>query len=166
MMGLFKPHGVAPKWQLISEYMQICDADYIASLDELAMVAECKPENISSLMVIVNKHLHDDGVRFVSIRGEGYRKATPSEAIYEATERRPRAFMRTARRAKQATIAARHHPDASPLDKKRADESALILDELQRNLRKGRKQLRKFTPELPMVVRGSNEDVTPKKKST
>lgn len=152
-----RKNETAPQWQLLCDYMRSVPDRYVATFDELAGIADCSPDAISSLVAVVNQRSWGDGFRLVSVRGVGYRRATPSEALIESTVVRAKRFGRQAKRAKAAADAARNHPHASPLERAQADQAGLHWADMVVLGRRHQRQLKRSIPEVPLRVRTSQE---------
>lgn len=147
----------APQWLMVLDYMRSVPDHHVATWEELAGIADCPVASVSSLVGIVNAKAVDEGLRLVAVRGHGYRRATPGEALIESTVVRAKRFGRQAKRAKAAADAARNHPQATPLERAQADQAGLHWSEMVVLGRRQSKRLRRSIPELPLRVRSSSE---------
>lgn len=152
-----RKNEAAPQWKLLLDYMAHVPEHYVATHEELASIADCPVRSVGSIVNVANGKASADGLRLVAVRGKGYRRATPSEALIESTLSRPKKMIRLARRGRAAAEAARNHPHASPLERAQADQASLHWSEMQVLGRRQSKRMKSSTPELPLRVRSSNE---------
>ena len=152
-----RKNEAAPQWLLIRDFMQAVPDHHVATFEELAGIADCSLDAIGSLIGIVNQKSYEDGFRLISVRGHGYRRATPGEALIESTVTRAKRFGRQAKRAKAAADSARNHPRATPLERAQADQAALHWSDMVVLGRRQQRRLKRSIPELPLRVKTSQE---------
>jgi hypothetical protein len=158
---MFDRQGEFTQVELIHQFFCSLPADQVATISELAAVANCKERNVSSLINVLNKRLRPTSTDpnelrlIVFVRGEGYRPALPGETVTKSVWHSKK-VVRSQRRAYRAAVAGVHHPDASERERAVARELAdrqgeqLVLVKRQQNQLARRRP--KIVPEVPFVA--------------
>ncbi|MGE0342536.1 MAG: hypothetical protein AB7O86_05670 [Porticoccaceae bacterium] len=148
---MFDRKGVDPQWLLVADYMRALPEGQIASLAEIAAVADCKSEAVSSIVHITNKKAADTGLRLVAVRGKGYRCATPADGLTEATVIRPSRARAAIRQIRKATGFVISHAESTDAERKAATDADAHAAGLERMARSTQRQMSKLRPEVPVV---------------
>jgi hypothetical protein len=152
-MGWFKPKEEKPQWLRLVEFFEAQAEGYIGETAGLELIVECVPGALAAIVGQANKKLADSGVRFTSVRGVGYRRATPAECLAESATRRPRWIAAGTKRAEAAALSVVNSEDATDDERKRASDVAAVHRDHLRVLRKQRAVLKVHAPELPVMAR-------------
>lgn len=155
-MNPFDRKGEEPQWRLLAEYMRHLPPGAVVMKAELAEVVDCKPSSVSKVVFETNRRMHNEGLRLVAVPGVGYRVATPGEMLHEATVTRGRKFVSQSKRGVEASSSVRNSPDASPIERDRAEKSLLHWTAMRVIARRGARQLRSSRPEMPTVRRSGD----------
>ena len=142
-----------PQWLRFVEFFEAQPTGYIGETAGLELVVECVPGALPAIVGQANKKLDGSGRRFISVRGVGYRLATPAERLDESAHRRPRYVSNGVRRAESAAKAVISDDEATDDERKRAADVASVHADHLRVLRKQRAVLKAHHPELPVFGR-------------
>jgi hypothetical protein len=147
----FQPKGEAAQYRLIEDFMLAMPMGYVASVDELALAADCPPRSVPSIVLRVNDTTAVAGFMLV-YRDGGYRVGSPEDCLARSVDRSA-LFLRQAKRGKRAATTAILHPEASSETRRRATDAAGRWGQAIVSARDVRSDLRKLRPEYPVVKR-------------
>jgi hypothetical protein len=148
--GIFKTKGEEAQTLLVRDYMLGIPRGHIATLEELSVVADSRPEHISAIKSCVNM-LKNNPLGFWLVQvPNGYKVGTPEEILHESTVVYAKKFARTAERGKRAANAAMLHKDANEDIRREATQASTSWSETGAVARRQLKSIRSYRREMPM----------------